>query len=82
MRYWTNLTILPTHSASASAAIPGSQFIPCTLQIFLDSFGATFFWFSEKDGWNLTSWWLNQPIRKILVKLDHLPQMGVNIKNP
>ena len=27
-----------------------------------------------------TSWWF-QPIRKILVKLDHLPQVGVKIEN-
>ena len=29
----------------------------------------------------ITSWWLNQPIWKILVKLDHFPQVGVKIEN-
>ena len=28
----------------------------------------------------ITSWWLNHPFEKILVKLDHFPKVGVKIK--
>ena len=31
--------------------------------------------------WLITGWWLNQPSWKILVKLDHLPQIGMKIKD-
>lgn len=38
----------PSHPLfQVPSAIPGSQFIPCTLQIFLDSFGAFFFVFKK-----------------------------------
>ena len=29
----------------------------------------------------ITSWWLNQPIWNILVKMGSFPQVGVKIKN-
>ena len=34
-----------------------------------------------RDHQDMTSWWLNQPTWKILVKMDHFPQIGVKIRN-
>ena len=44
-----------------------------------------FFWIfknsEKKKPSKHTSWWLNQPIWKVLVKLDHHPQVSVKIEN-
>ena len=39
-------------------------------------------WTIEKNAWktSLSGWWLNQPIWKILVKLDHFPNFRVENK--
>ena len=40
-----------------------------------------FFGWSIVRGWNITSWWVNQTIWKIFVKLDHeTPRIGMNTK--